>query len=230
MLFNICIFRAVVGKFLPITALFFSFSCGNKPMSCFNDKCLYLPDSHSLYDAFFVEKYKDTTYYEIQMFTKKSKFLFQNKLKYIIERTPNTIFPERFLSESTTGFIETKERIWLHPPRTAQFKFITQLAPYPEVQLPINIGDSITGNINMLGNWGDWSGKSSEFYLYVEKDSSLVLNGKLDNIYILKGCGSIQSDISCVKYLFSFTYGFIYAVYKNNKGQQFLMKRSDLNI
>ena len=57
-----------------------------------------------------------------------------------------------------------------------QFKFITQLAPYPEVQLPIIKGDSIKGNINMLGNWGKWSGNSSDFYLYVEKDTSLLIN------------------------------------------------------
>ncbi|WP_160171945.1 hypothetical protein [Schleiferia thermophila] len=211
-----------------MTALFFGFSCGNKSISCFNDKCLYLPASNVFYNAVFIEGNKDSTFYEIQMITTKSNFLFQNKLKYIVERIPNLTYPEKFLSESTTGFIETQERIWLHPPRTAQFKFITQLAPYPEVLLPINIGDSISGKINMLGNWGDWSGKSSEFYLNVVKDSTLTINERTDTVYILNGCGKILTEISCVNYLFSFTYGFIYAYYTNNNGQRFIMKRKDI--
>lgn len=220
--------RAVVRKFLIMTALFFGFSCGNKSISCFNDKCLYLPSSHVFYDAVFVESNKDSTFYKIQMKTSRSNFLFQNKMKYIVERTPNLTYPENFLAESTTGFIETKERIWLHPPRTAQFKFITQLAPYPEVLLPINIGDSISGKINMFGNWGEWSGKSSEFYLNVVKDTTLTINEKTDTVYILSGCGEILLATSCVKYLFSFIYGFIYADYTNNNGQRFIMKRKDI--
>lgn len=215
-----------------MTALFFVFACTQRQrsFSCFNEKCLYLPNSQTFYSASFIDDNNDTTHYEIQMVTTNGKFFLQNKLKYIVERVPNSIFPESFLSESTTGFIETEQKIWLHPPRTAQFKFITQLAPYPELQLPITIGDSIRGKINMLGNWGEWSGNSSDFYLYVEKDTSLLIHNKRENVYILKGCGKILSDISCVKYLFSLNNGFIYADYKNNNDEQFIIRHKDLDF
>lgn len=225
-------FKAVIIKSFFMTVLFFVFACTQRQrsFSCFNEKCLYLPNSQTFYSASFIDDNNDTTHYEIQMVTTNGKFFLQNKLKYIVERVPNSIFPESFLSESTTGFIETEQKIWLHPPRTAQFKFITQLAPYPEVHLPIIKGDSIKGKINMLGNWGEWSGNSSDFYLYVEKDTSLLINNKHENIYILKGCGKILSDISCVKYLFSLDNGFIYADYKNNSDEQFIIRRKDLNF
>ena len=220
--------RVVTMQLIIVTTIFLGFSCSNKPLSCFNDNCVYLPNNQVSFDAFFVDSMADTTRYQIQLITSTHRFLFQNKLKYIVERIPNKRLPEKFLSESTTGFIESSERIWLHPPRTAQFKFITQLAPYPEVLLPIKVGDSLSGSINMLGNWGDWSGETSKFYLYVEKDSTLMLEKNIEKIYILKGCGEISSEVSCVKYLFSYNYGFVFWDYSNNKGQRFLMKKSEL--
>jgi hypothetical protein len=150
--------------------------------------------------------------------------LFQNKLRYIVERVPNAKHPNTFVSESTTGFTESEKTIWLHPPRADKFKFITQLAPYPEVRFPILIGDTIFGNIQMYSNWGDWTGHASEFYLTTLSDATLHFNSNMEPAYILCGYGTIKQDTACVTYVFSPKLGPVSGAYSNNQGKAFFMK------
>jgi hypothetical protein len=203
---------------------FTSLNCSKPNSSCFKGNCLYNQGQKSNYQAYFISPTSDTTWYQIKLITEDKLFLFQKKLKYVVERIPNSSFPSSFISESTTGYFEDFNRIWLHPPRTDIFKWMTQLAPYPEVKNPMEIGDTIRGSINMLGNWGAWSGHASSFYLTAVKDSVILNQGQRDSVLVLSGCGNLLEDTSCVTYLFSFTQGFIFAEYQNNKGEKFVMK------
>ncbi len=160
--------------------------------------------------------------YEIQMIP-GGMFLLQQKIKWIVT-LPDSISTNEFLfrSESTTGFKENDSKIWLHPPRTHQFKYITQLAPYPQVQFPLTLGDTISGSINMVSNWGEWNGKSSKYWLVLtDKEYSPVYR---DTLWVLKGEGVLGKDTASVTHRFSQTQGFISSVYKNNKGEYFEMK------
>lgn len=220
---------ADTAKYFVVSAFLFSFTaCNNFTSSCYNDNCLYLTDTIINYNCQFIHNEGDTTFYDLKLQTSKSFFLLQRKLQYTVERKPNNRFPNGFRSVSTTGFKESSNRVWLHPPRADQFKYITQLAPYPEVKLPVEIGDTLSGNINMLTNWGEWSGKSSNYFLQVETDTTIRVNKKLESAFILKGCGNILEDTSCVTYHFLENHGFVFADYKNNKGERFIMKMKEL--
>lgn len=231
------IFEAYVTKFPNIMKanilIFFLvtlFYCSHKNQDCFESNCLFALGNTSIYDAYFIQNDSDTTHYIITLKAGSGKFLMQNKLKYIVERPPSENNPDHFLSESTTGFIESGNRIWLHPPRVDKFKFITQLAPYPEVNLPLQLGDTITGSIKMVANWDEWTGHSSEYYLTVEADTTVTFMDNKEDGYLLRGCGNILNDTSCVFYIFSLNKGFIYAGYQNNKGETFEMKMRSVEI
>ncbi|MCC5916591.1 MAG: hypothetical protein JJU02_04610 [Cryomorphaceae bacterium] len=206
---------------------FLFFSCGNTGDSCFDQTCIYLQGTEHTYQGIFVDQDSDTTFYEIQLISGGGHFLLQKKLKYIVERVPNTKHPEKFLSESTTGFTETVEGIWLHPPRVDKFRYITQLAPYPEVKFPLTLNDTIAGSIHMMGNWGDWTGHSSSFHLTVASDTVLKNAGATESAFVLKGCGTILNDISCVSYVFSPNRGFVYAKYQNSRSEFFEMRLTE---
>jgi hypothetical protein len=231
------IFEAYVTKFPNIMKanilIFFLvtlFSCSHKNQDCFESNCLFASGNTSIYDAYFIQNDSDTTHYIITLKAGGGKFLMQNKLKYIVERPSSENNPNHFLSESTTGFIESENRIWLHPPRVDKFKFITQLAPYPEVNLPLKMDDTIEGSIKMFAKWDEWTGHSSDYYLTVEADTTVTFMDNMEGGYLLRGCGVILNDTSCVSYIFSLSKGFIYAGYQNNKGEIFEMKMRSVEI
>jgi len=185
--------------------------------------CIYMPNNNSEYTGYYVNEARDTTFYKINLISSSKGFLLQKKLKYIVTRLKDkNATSGDYTSESTTGFTEDSNRIWLHPPRADKFKYITQLAPYPEVLFPMTPGDTIKGKIHMVANWGQWSGKSSEYYLTVA--DTLLDKRNNETRYILKGCGHILNDISCVEYLFSLSKGFINAHYSFNGKEHFYME------
>lgn len=150
-------------------------------------------------------------------------FLLQQKIKWIVILPNNNVENEvLFRSEATTGFKENDSEIWLHPPRSHQFKYLTQLAPYPQVKLPLILGDTIKGSINMVSNWGEWNGKSSRYQLVLtDKKYSSVYQ---DTLWLLKGKGILEQDTASVTHWFSKTEGFVSSIYANNKGEYFEMK------
>lgn len=164
--------------------------------------------------------------YEIQMIPGGS-FLFQQKIKWLVT-VPDSLRTEGFLfrSDATTGFIESEEKIWLHPPRTHRFKYITQLAPYPQVQFPLVLGDTIKGSINMVGNWGAWNGKSTSYELVLtSKEYSAMYQ---DSLWVLQGRGVLEQDTATVTHRFSETKGFVESLYENNRGVYFYMKLKEV--
>lgn len=164
--------------------------------------------------------------YDIQMIPGGS-FLFQQKIKWLVI-VPDSLRTEGFLfrSDATTGFIENEEKIWLHPPRTHSFKYITQLAPYPQVQFPLVLGDTIKGSINMVGNWGAWNGKSTSYELVLtSKEYSAIYQ---DSLWVLQGRGVLEQDTATVTHRFSETKGFVESLYENNRGVYFYMKLKEV--
>lgn len=55
-----------------------------------------------------------------------------------------------------TGAIENEERVWMHPPRRNVLA-ILELAPFPELRFPIEVGKSWTSTLNLYEGWGKYS-------------------------------------------------------------------------
>ena len=211
-------------SFSLLIAFLFS-SCSDS--AC--ESCIYKrPDTQFNFEAWLVENdSEDTTHYSVLLESGTSLFLFQNKLNYKVLKFESYKMKEsKFKSESVTGFKEDSGYIWLHPPRTDKFKRITQLAPYPQINLPPEIGKVYEGNLNMATNWGDWTGKSSTYKLQI--DSSYFEPVINEETYVLSGCGWLESDTCCVRYLFSKTHGFYEWNYTWNDSLTFTMKLKGL--
>lgn len=58
--------------------------------------------------------------------------------------------------QETTGIIEDENTIWMHPFRSNQYAF-TEVAPFPSVRLPLEVGFSWSSSLNIYAGWGEWS-------------------------------------------------------------------------
>ncbi len=72
---------------------------------------------------------------------------------YVVNKTLNNINWKR---KEVTGVIENKNSIWMHPFRSNQYNFM-EVAPFPSVQLPLEVGKTWSSKLNIYNGWGDWS-------------------------------------------------------------------------
>lgn len=66
--------------------------------------------------------------------------LFGQKYKGTFQFLPNT------------GIIESKERVWLHPPRHDEFLFL-EYSPFPEIRFPLTDGNKWKWQLNIGTLW-----------------------------------------------------------------------------
>lgn len=83
---------------------------------------------------------------------KKSKRTIKKQTEILYADLPQTGFIE------TTGLIENKNNIWLHPPRTGYYKSL-ELCPFPYVRLPLEDELTWTDEMTIGSQWAhpDWA-------------------------------------------------------------------------
>lgn len=72
----------------------------------------------------------------------------------------------------TTGIIENAEQVWMHPFRDNQYIF-TEVAPYPDVKLPLSVGKTWTWELNIYRGWGEWNNSTGNFIYLVESNEDI---------------------------------------------------------
>ena len=125
-----------------------------------------------------------------------------------------------WLSLETTGVIENVERIWTHPFRSNQYNF-TQVAPFPQIELPLRIGKKWTDNSISLGeSFGDWANMkvNSEFEI-IEKSDIQTKYGEFKNSWKIKAVSKFPLGESELVYWFNEKYGFVKLNYTNYGAQ-----------
>lgn len=124
-------------------------------------------------------------------------------------------------AKETTGIIENVEKVWTHPFRSNQYDF-TQVAPFPQVELPLHIGKKWTdNNISLKEGFGDWSFMKvvSDFEV-LEKTDVVTGHGTFKNCWKIKGVSDFPLGISELIYYFDEQYGFVKLLYTNYGGQK----------
>lgn len=120
-------------------------------------------------------------------------------------------------SMETTGIIENEKRIWMHPFRQNQYNFM-EVAPFPEVELPLEIGKSWTGKL-IINNWGVWSNSTvSKHYEIVNYEALDLAIGKIDAWHI-KSLAEASFGNSTHNFWFHPDLGFVKMVIHNYAGQ-----------
>ncbi|GAL74196.1 hypothetical protein JCM19275_3043 [Nonlabens ulvanivorans] len=124
-------------------------------------------------------------------------------------------------TKATTGIIENVEKIWTHPFRSNQYNF-TQVAPFPQVKLPIKIGKKWTDrNISLKNGFGDWSNMkvTSEFEI-VEQNDIETEYGVFKNCWKIEAVSTFPLGQSHLTYWYHKSFGFVKLDYINYGNQK----------
>lgn len=140
-----------------------------------------------------------------------------SRSEYIVNKKLNNT--ARFVSVETTGVIENERNIWMHPFRSNQFIF-TEVAPFPNVELPLYAGRTWGNSISIGNGWGDWEGQTiSNEYVVVGQEDMEGSSLNLPNCWRIKSTAVSNFGNSTLDFLFHEQYGFVKMTYQNYKQQ-----------
>ncbi len=139
------------------------------------------------------------------------------------------ILDRRWMDKGIEGVIENIEEIWMHPFRFNQYNF-TEVAPFPEVKLPLKIGKSWTGNLRIMEGWGDWENTSGNFkYEVVSREDIITKYGKISNCWRILSKSKYQFGDSVFEFWFNENLGFVKQQYKNYGEQTLSIELEEVN-
>jgi hypothetical protein len=110
------------------------------------------------------------------------QYEYDNKLvEKIKSHSINPVVSDRnWNKQEVTGIIENVNGIWMHPFRANQY-FFMEIAPFPEVRLPLEIGQSWDIRLNIHEGWGDWENSTlNNYYKVVGYETINLPLGQLD--------------------------------------------------
>ncbi|MGB0930990.1 MAG: hypothetical protein ACPGVB_09460 [Chitinophagales bacterium] len=146
----------------------------------------------------------------------------EDSIRFIENPTINkkANYANRWKSKKEEGIIENVENVWLHPMRHNQYSF-TQVAPYPHLRYPLEIGNKWSTSLEMLGTDGDWS------YANIQKNHEITdsFTKSYPNIGTLKcwelnATATFKMSTSTLQYFFNEQYGFTELHYVNYIGEK----------
>ncbi len=125
-----------------------------------------------------------------------------------------------WMRKTVTGIIENEDEIWMHPFRSNQYSF-TEVAPFPEINLPLEIGKTWTGGLSIMDGWGDWEHTRGSFaYEVVSREDVEVPYGRVLNAWKIQSTATYPFGTSKLDYWFDDELGFVKKEYENYGGQR----------
>lgn len=142
--------------------------------------------------------------------------LTQNKIKWILKSDGKT-------TEETTGIIENKNRLWLHPPRFETYFEFTEYSAFPEIRRPIS-NDLNWKTQLMLGTYADEeTGNKMTVNYQITKMDTLNISPIRRNIEIL-GKGKSGLGVYTCKMVFHEAKGFTKLTYEKENNEKLIIK------
>ncbi|NJO18577.1 MAG: hypothetical protein HC877_23470 [Thioploca sp.] len=118
-----------------------------------------------------------------------------------------------------TGLIETKKNIWLHPFRDESFFRILQIAPFPYIRLPLEIGNhwedvALAGSYFGDEKWATWEGilNMKVSYEVVGKEKMSTPIGDQE-VFKIQGVADSDIGISTLDIFFQEEIGIVKLIY-----------------
>jgi len=135
----------------------------------------------------------------------------------------------KWMKEAIESVIENVEEVWMHPFRFNQFNF-TEVAPFPEVKFPLEIGKSWTGNLQIQKGWGDWENTSGYFeYQVTDKKDITTSFGIIEDCWKIESKSTYEFGQSKLDYWFSEQLGFVKMNYINYGNQTLEIELEEAN-
>lgn len=117
-----------------------------------------------------------------------------------------------------TGVIEDGSETWMHPFRDNQYAF-TEVASFPSVKLPLELGKTWTSTFRIKEGWGVWANSTlNETYEVVDYEVVTVQYKNLEAWHI-RGIATAEFGTSVHDFWYNEEYGFIRMFVKNYAGQ-----------
>lgn len=124
-----------------------------------------------------------------------------------------------FLMSSSTGVVDNKDNVWIHPIRVGFFNAL-ETCPFPYIKKPYKKGNQWKDKMIISENWsyklwGDWSGKLLLNYHHeiIGKEKLQTKFGKIDCYVINSNAKSRIGETKLISY-FSEKYGFVRLEYE----------------
>ena len=141
----------------------------------------------------------------------------QTEIRYNFEPNPQ--------SRSSTGVVENKDNVWIHPPRMAFFNAL-ETCPFPYIKLNKPVGYTWTDKMSIGEHcsnkqWGEWKGRLLLDYTYeiVGKEAIKTSLGSLECYKIASTAKSTIGESKLVSF-YNDKYGFVKLDYTLMTGTQ----------
>lgn len=126
-------------------------------------------------------------------------------------------------SQTGEGVIENIEEVWMHPIRINQYKF-TEIAPFPEAQLPLEKGKKWSNPTMIDAGWGEWNGLTIENTYKITGQTIFKLNDLKIDCWIIKSVANCQLGESKLTTYFNEEYGFVKMAYENYENEKLVFE------
>jgi hypothetical protein len=131
--------------------------------------------------------------------------------------------------KETTGAIENKMNVWIHPPRSNFFK-ILELNPFPYIKAPYKIGTKWNWKLEIGDHWSDkrwleWKGGIENTYDYEIKEKKIIITklGSLECYIVHAKAKSRIGETELISY-FNPKFGFVKLEFKNIDGTKTILE------
>lgn len=157
---------------------------------------------------------QDRIVYEFPDYTKDSIELWDHAINLELQN---------WTGSQSEGVIENAEQVWMHPIRVNQYKF-TQVAPYPDVRLPLEKGKKWESSAHIFNGWGEWNHfRTSSEYEVLGKTTYELNSTKID-CWVVESTLKSSIGKSALTTLFNEKYGFVKMVYRNYEDEELIFE------
>lgn len=160
------------------------------------------------------------------------EFKTSSEPQYAVTWTRDADFLKRRIR--STGIIEDKTRVWLHPPRMDRFSII-EYSPFPQIHYPLQVGNKWNWTLTPGSNWvSEELGITEDItlrYQFIIKDKINVFLSALhssQSCFLVIGESIDNNGYSCFEGYYSSELGFVKMIFSNRDGSIITFNLNDI--
>lgn len=128
----------------------------------------------------------------------------------------------------TTGYIENDTRLFLHPPRHQHYTII-ELAPFPEIDLPLEKGKEYQRLLFTSTGWGEFSQLKIKNKYLIKGSRKRQWNNESISVWDIQSESQSELGITTADFVFNHTRGFMKIEYRFYNNIEINIKLIEIN-
>jgi hypothetical protein len=139
---------------------------------------------------------------------------------------PNGV-ARRWMRKYHEGVIENETRVWMHPLRTNQYQ-LTEVAPFPEIKLPIKAEMSWKSSLSIFEAFGSFEGTVQCSYVTMGQEERSSAFGPIKCWEVVASGTHNNLGVNKATFYFHEEYGFMEMNYRFYNGQRLEIKLMEM--